>query len=89
MRLFYCPAVIPVGWMYPSFQATKTQMNSNIEKPTLNAKAHAMRLAFALLSCLSFSPPLSMKNMAVARLPKIAMNPKITRYVMSEIIACV
>jgi len=36
---------------------------------------------------LSVSPPLSMKYMAAAKLPKIAKNPIIAIYVMSEIIA--
>jgi hypothetical protein len=62
------PAGIPVGCMYPKCQAIKTQMNSNIEKPTRNAKALAMLLAFDLVSRLSFSPPLSIKNMAAPQL---------------------
>ena len=73
--------------MYPSFHAASTHMNSTIENPTRNAKARAMLLAFAFPSCLSFSPPLNMKNMAVTKLPRMAMKPKITRYVISEIIA--
>lgn len=58
-----------------------------MENPTLNAKARAILLALGLPSCLSFSPPLSMKNMAALKLPKIAMNPIIAMYVISEIIA--
>jgi hypothetical protein len=81
------PAGIPVGCMYPSRQAIKTQMKSRIENPTRNAKAFAMLFAFVFPACLSFSPPLSMKNMAAPKLPKIAINPMIARYVMTEIIA--
>lgn len=67
------------------------QMKSKIENPTRKARALAMALAFALLgaaaSCLSFSPPLSMNNMAATKLAKIAMKPMITMYVMPRIIA--
>jgi hypothetical protein len=62
-------------------------MNSSTENPTRNANARAILFAFDLLSCLPVSPPLSMKYMAADRLPKIAKNPKIAIYVMSEIIA--
>ena len=62
-------------------------MNSKMDKPTRKASAFAMLLALLLLSCLSFSPPLSMKSMAKPKLAKIAMNPIITMYVMLEIIA--
>ena len=46
-----------------------------------------MLLGLLWLSCLSFSPPLSMKSMAKPKLAKIAMKPIITIYVMQEIIA--
>ncbi len=36
------PAGIPDGWIYPSFQASKIQTKSTMEKPTRNAKALAM-----------------------------------------------
>lgn len=62
-------------------------MNSKIDKPTRNASAFAMLLGLLWLSCLSFSPPLSMKSMAKPKLAKIAMKPIITIYVMQEIIA--
>lgn len=73
--------------MYPKRQAIKKHVNSTIEKPTRNAKALAMLFAFDLVSGLFFSPPLSIKNMAAAKLPKIAKNPMIAMYVMTEIIA--
>jgi hypothetical protein len=73
--------------MYPKRQAIKTHMNSKIDKPTRNAKALAMLFAFDLVSCLSFSLPLSIKNIAAARLPKMAKNPMIAMYVIDEIIA--
>lgn len=63
------------------------QMKSKIDKPTRKASAFAMLLALLLLSCLSFSPPLSMKSMAKPRLAKIAMKPIITMYVIQGIIA--
>ena len=85
----YLPAGIPVGWMYPNFQASKMQMNSKIENPTRKASALAMPsfLAFAALLGFSFSPPLSINSIAAAKLHTIAMSPIMMIVVMDRIMA--
>ncbi len=68
--------------MYPSFQATKMQTNSNTENPMRNASARAMLLVFAL----PLVPSFIMKNSAEARLPRMARKASATRYFMGRII---
>lgn len=71
----YRPTGKPVGWMYPSFQAIKMQINSKTEKPILKASARAMLLVFAL----PLVPSFIMKKSAAARLARMAKNASATR----------
>jgi hypothetical protein len=75
LSLFYLPAGIPVGCMYPSFQAIRMHRNSNTESPTRNAKARAMLLVLRLPSV----PFLIMKKSAKARLATMAVNANATK----------
>ena len=76
------PGGMPVGWIQPSIQATITQTNSKMEKPTRIASARAMRLDWAVSVC----PGLTMKYKAAAKLPKMTMKASTTRYDMGWII---
>ena len=80
--MVYCPGLIPVGWMYPSFQASRTQANNKMETPTRAANARAI---FWDASG-PLRPPRIMKNRATPRLPRIVTKAMITRYVIDGII---
>jgi len=73
---------IPVGWMYPSFQATRMQTNSRMENPTRNASARTMLPVLGRPS----SPSRIMKNSAEPRLAMIARKATMTKYFMPAII---
>ena len=73
---------MPVGWIHPIFQATSTQTNSRMEKPTRIASARAMRLDLTVSDC----PPRIMKYKAKAKLPKMTIKANATRYDMGWII---
>jgi hypothetical protein len=72
------PDLIPVGWITPIFHATRMHKNKIMDTPTRIARAYAMRfdLAGALV------PPRSIKNKAVAKLPRIAKKASATKYDM-------
>ena len=72
----------PVGWMYPSFQATRMQTKSSMEKPTRQASACAMR-AFLVWSLRSLR---TMKNSATPKLANIATKASSTNIFMALII---
>jgi hypothetical protein len=74
---------MPVGWMYPNFQASKMHKKSKTEKPTLKAKALAMRLVLAW----PLRPSRIMKNNAEPKLTKMAMKARATKNFMGMIFA--
>ena len=86
----YAPAGIPVGWMYPSFHATKMQTNRMIEKPTRSASARSMLADLRWSAWLPCGPrcllPRIMKKRALAKLPMISTNANMTKYFMGRII---
>ena len=76
------PGPMPVGWMYPNFQAAKMQRNKATDSPTRAAKARAMWRDGLFRTC----PPRIMKNKADARQARMPKNARATRYDMPGII---
>ena len=60
--------------MYPSFHATRMQMNSTTDSPTRMASARTMLDARLGSSGWPGCPPFIMKNRAEARLAMMPMN---------------
>ena len=75
----------PVGWIYPSFQASSRHRNRAIDRPTRMASARAMRRLRSLSDWAS-SGLRSMKNKAAPRLAMMTRKASATRYPMKGII---
>jgi hypothetical protein len=69
--------------MYPSFHANKMLAKRSIEMPTRMANAKAIFCALVFPLALFFI----MKKSAVPKLPRMAMNARMTRYFMVRIIS--
>lgn len=74
----------PVGWIYPSFQASSRHKNKTTDKATRTVSARAMRRLRSVSEGAS-SPLRSMKNKAVPRLTIMAKKARATKYSMQGI----
>ena len=79
------PGGMPVGWIQPIFQDTRTQMKRTIEKPTRKAKAVAMLPFLGAWPSAGGALPRIMYIRAAPRLNKMATKAMATRIFMDTL----